>query len=81
MVATVLNSARAIEMSLRVVRAFVRLREVIAANKALARKVDELEQRLDTQDQTIAEIVRAIRQLAAPPEPARKRRIGFIQSE
>jgi hypothetical protein len=88
MAATVLNAQRAIEMSLHVVRAFVRLRDVIAANKALAAKLEALGQRLDTQDQVIGEhdqaigeIVRAIRDLAASPEPARKRRIGFIQSD
>jgi len=81
MAATVLNSQRAIEMSLHVVRAFVRLRDVIATNKALAAKLGELEQRLETHDQAIAEIIRTIRGLALPPEPARKRRIGFIQSD
>jgi ORF6N domain len=78
MAATVLNSPRAIETSLHVVRAFVRLREMIVTNKTLAKKVDELEQRLGTHDQAIGEVIRAIRELAAPPEPAGKRRIGFI---
>ena len=81
MAATVLNSPRAIEMSLYVVRAFVRLRGMIVANKQLTKKLDELEQRLDTHDHAIGEIMRAIREFTAPPEPARKRRIGFIQSD
>lgn len=81
MAATVLNSERAIEMSLHVVRAFVRLRDMIAANKALAAKLEELEQRLATHDQVIGEIIQAIRDLAAAPEPTRKQRIGFIQSD
>jgi hypothetical protein len=80
MAATVLNTPRAVEMSLYIVRAFVRLREAAAANRALARKLDELEQRLHTHDQAIAEIVRAIRELTAVPEP-KQRRIGFIQSD
>ena len=81
MAATVLSSPRAIEMSLHVVRAFVRLREMIVANKALAKKLDELEQRVNTHDQAIGDLVRAIRELSTPPDPARKRRIGFIQSD
>jgi hypothetical protein len=81
MAATVLNSQRAIEMSLHVVRAFVRLREIVAANGALAAKLGELEERLETHDQAIGDLIRAIRELAAGPEPAKKRRIGFIQSD
>jgi hypothetical protein len=81
MAAAVLNTPRAVEMSLYSVRAFVRLREALSANRALAKKLDELERRLDSHDQAISEIVRAIRDLTAPPEPAGKRRIGFIQSD
>jgi hypothetical protein len=80
MAATVLNSPRAIEVSVYVVRAFVRLREMIAANKELARKLEELEQRLDTHDQAITEILHAIRQLMAPAE-TKKRPIGFVVPE
>jgi hypothetical protein len=80
MAATVLNSPRAIEVSVYVVRAFVRLREMIAANKELAEKLEELERRLDTHDQAISEILHAIRQLMAPPE-TKKRPIGFIVPE
>jgi hypothetical protein len=77
MAATVLNSPRAIEVSVYVVRAFVRLREMIVANKVLAKKLEELERRLDTHDQAITEILHAIRQLMAPPE-TKKRPIGFV---
>jgi hypothetical protein len=80
MAATVLNSPRAIEVSVYVVRAFVRLREMIAANKEFARKLEELERRLDTHDQAITEILRAIRQLMAPPV-TKKRPIGFVAPE
>ena len=76
MAATVLNSERAVEMSVFVVRAFVRLREMISANQQLASKIDELEQRLDTHDASIQELIEAIRELMAP-EPAIGRRIGF----
>jgi hypothetical protein len=81
MAATVLNSARAVEMSVYVVRAFVRMREVIGRNGELARKLTELEQRVDSQDETIVEIVQAIRSLTATPQPASdtpKRKIGFV---
>lgn len=76
MVATVLNSERAVEMSVFVVRAFVRLREMLSTNQQLAGKIDELEQRLDTHDASIQELIEAIRELMAP-DPATGRRIGF----
>jgi hypothetical protein len=76
MAATVLNSERAVEMSVFVVRAFVRLREVLSTNQELAGKIDELEQRLDTHDASIQELIEAIRELMAP-DPASGRRIGF----
>jgi chaperonin cofactor prefoldin len=76
MAATVLNSARAVEMSVFVVRAFVRLREMLATNQQLATKIDELEQRLDTHDASIQELIEAIRELMAPDQPS-GRRIGF----
>jgi hypothetical protein len=76
MAASVLNSPRAIEMSVFVVRAFVRLRDALASHKALAAKFAELEQRLETHDKAVGEIIDAIRALVTPPErPARK--IGF----
>lgn len=60
------------------VRAFVRLREMLASNKELAAKLRELERKLATHDQAIAGILEAIRQLMAPPPPEKKRPIGFI---
>ena len=76
MAATVLNSPRAIQMSVLVVRAFVRLREMLATNKELAEKVRELEKRLDTHDQSIQQIIAAIKVLMQPsPKPLK--RIGF----
>jgi phage regulator Rha-like protein len=79
MVATVLNSERAVEMSLFVVRAFVRLREMLASNQQIAAKFAELEGRLEGQDAAIQEIVEAIRQLMEPA-PGTKRKIGFEPS-
>jgi hypothetical protein len=77
----VLNSARATEISVYVVRAFVRMREVLATHKELARTLAALEQRIDSHDETIVEILAAIRQLMTPPEPKKKRPIGFITPE
>ena len=85
MAANVLNSSRAMEMSVYGVRAFVRLRALIASNKELAQRLDELELRLGQQlhsyDQAIAGIIDSIRQLMAPPEPPKKRPIGCITGE
>ena len=74
--ANVLRSPRAIEMSLYVVRAFVQLREMLASNKELAQRLDELERKLATHDQAITGILKTIRDLMNPPEPKR-RGIGF----
>lgn len=78
--ANVLRSTRAVEMSLYVVRAFVQLREMLASNKELAQRLDELERRLVTHDQAITGILKAIRELMNPPEPKR-RPIGFVYPE
>lgn len=78
MLASVLNSPVAVEASVRVVRAFVFLREQLLANRELARKFGELEKRMDAHDESIAALFEAIRQLLDPPasdEP--KREIGF----
>lgn len=78
--ANVLNSARAVATGVYVVRAFVKLRGLLSANRELARKLDELESRLDRRltehDKAIAAILAAIRELMRPPEPPR-RGIGF----
>jgi hypothetical protein len=74
--ANVLSSKRAVEMGIFVVRAFVKLREMLASNKELARKVDELERKLQTHDHAIVGILNAIRQLMNPPASSR-RPIGF----
>jgi UDP-N-acetylmuramate-alanine ligase len=78
--ANVLNSQRAIAMGVHVVRAFVKLRELLASNKELARRFEQLEARLNKKladhDDAIAAILSAIRQLMNPPVPKR-RPIGF----
>ncbi|HEV8552949.1 MAG TPA: ORF6N domain-containing protein [Casimicrobiaceae bacterium] len=82
MAASILNTPRAIDVSVYVVRAFVQLREVLATHKELAKRLDELESRIErklaTHDQALADIIRAIRELMAPPEPKQKRPIGFV---
>jgi hypothetical protein len=83
--ATILSTRRAVEVSVYVVRAFVQLRGVLTANRELAKRLDELEARierkLDTHDRVIADILDAIRQLMTPPEPKPKRRIGFTSDD
>lgn len=81
MAATILNSPRATEVSVYVVRAFVRLRNLLASNKELARRLDQLERKLGTHDQAIAGLVNTMRELMAPSAPSKKRRIGFIQDD
>ena len=76
MAATVLNSKRAMQMSIFVVRAFVRMREALAANQQIVAKLGELERRLENHDGQIQDLVHAIRELMIPPPPNR-RRIGF----
>jgi hypothetical protein len=76
MAATVLNSEQAVEMSVFVVRAFVRLREVLAANKELAARMEELEEQLGTHDGAIQGILQVIKRLMNPPS-RRRSKIGF----
>lgn len=76
MAATVLNSKRAIEMSVFVVRAFVQMRQAVVVNQHVVSKLSKLEDRLDNHDAEIQELVDAIRELIAPL-PANQRRIGF----
>jgi phage regulator Rha-like protein len=76
MAATVLNSKRAVRMSVFVVRAFVRLREMLATNRRLAGKIAELENGLDTHDSVIQDLIEAIKELLTP-EARPRGRIGF----
>jgi len=79
MAASVLNSERADDMSIFVVRAFVRMREALAANQQIMAKLTELEHRVESHDGNIQELIEAIRELMEPP-PATNRRIGFSLS-
>lgn len=73
MAANVLNSERAVQASVEVVRAFVRLRQMLALNAELGRKLEEMEKKYDVQFKVVFD---AIRKLMAPPERKRKQ-IGF----
>ena len=82
MVASVLNTERAVQISVFVVRAFVKLREMLSTRKELAHKLAALERKLQNHDESIRSLVVAIRQLMRPPEPETpKKRIGFLVEE
>lgn len=77
MLSTVLNSERAIQVNIEIMRAFVRLRRMLASNAQMARKLVDLESKYDAQFKVVFD---AIRQLMAPPEP-KKKKIGFLVEE
>jgi phage regulator Rha-like protein len=73
MAANVLNSQRAIEASVYVVRAFVKMREVLATHKEFARRLDEMEQKYDARFKVVFDAIRALMEPPANP----RRRIGY----
>lgn len=75
MLSSVLRSDRAVQVNVEIMRAFVRLRDLVGHNRELAKRMDDLESRYDRQFKVVFD---AIRELMAPPAPAPKRRIGFI---
>ena len=77
MVASILNTPQAIEMSVYVVRAFVALRESLSMYKELDQKMKQLERKVGSHDETLRSLVSAIRQLMSPPDDKSKRKIGF----
>ena len=74
MLSSVLNSERAIDVNIAIMRAFVKLREILASHKDLARKFEQMEKKYDTQFKVVFD---AIRQLMTPPPETSKRKIGF----
>jgi hypothetical protein len=82
MLSSVLRSSRAIAVNVEIMRAFVRLREALSANKELHKQFTALEARMEKRlanhDHAIAEILEAIRQLMNPPSAGAKRKIGFV---
>jgi hypothetical protein len=80
MLSSVLNSDRAIEVNIAIMRAFVKLREILATHKDVARKLEEIERKLGEHDEHFRVVFEAIRQLMLPPSaPEKKRRIGFAR--
>jgi len=77
MLSSVLNSKKAVQVNIQIMRAFVKLREMIATNKDLAKKLEELEMKYDAQFRVVFD---AIRELMVPPEED-KRKIGFLTKE
>jgi ribonuclease PH len=78
MLSSVLKSQRAIQMNVAIMRAFVKLREILSTHKELVYKLNELERKTEKHDTQIQAIFEAIRQLMAPPEKP-KHRIGFYK--
>ena len=79
MLASILNSERAVEMSVSVVRAFVLMREQLTATKELAAKLADLEKQVGGHDESIQNLFEAIHQLVEPPVPADRKQIGFMR--
>ncbi len=80
MLSSVLNSDKAIQVNIQIMRVFSSLRQILAAHKELVHKLNELERKITKHDGDIATIFQAIRQLMAPPESTRKK-IGFKLKE
>ena len=78
MLSSVLHSGRAIHVNIEIMRAFVRLRQMLASNAELARKLAKLERKYDAQFKVVFD---TIRELMTPPEPKKKRPIGFAPWE
>ena len=76
MLSSILVSKRAVQVNIQIMRAFVKLREIISTHKKLAQKLKELELKIESHDGQISAIFEAINQMIAPPEKP-KRRIGF----
>ena len=78
MLSSVLRSDRAVQVNVEIMRAFVRLRDLIGHNRKMAKRLDDLESKYDRQFKVVFD---AIRELMTPPVPAPKRRIGFVSGE
>ena len=78
MLSSVLRSERAVRVNIEIMRAFVQLRQMLSSHADLARKLAALEKKYDAQFKVVFD---AIRELTTPPEPTRKRRIGFTSDD
>lgn len=77
MLSSVLNSERAIQVNIAIMRAFIKLREILTTHGELAQKIEELERKYRQHDVKIQTVFDAIRELLQPPPVSSKRRIGF----
>lgn len=76
MLSSVLKSDRAVQVNIEIMRAFVRMRDLVGHNREMTRRLNDLESKYDRQFKVVFD---AIRELMAPPVAAPKRRIGFVQ--
>ena len=76
MLSSVLNSERAVQVNIAIIRTFIKLREILSTHKDLAERLANLERKYQEHDNELRAVFEAIRQLLAPPTPT-KRRIGF----
>ena len=81
MAGTVLNSPRAVQMSLYLVKAFVRMREALAANVQVLQRLSEIDRKLLEHDVVLRDVYQKLRPLLDPPPPPQKPKIGFNRSE
>jgi phage regulator Rha-like protein len=81
MLASVLKSDRAVKISINVIKAFIKLREILSTHKELAHKLAQLEQKIEKHDEEIKVVFDAIRKMMAPPPEPKKKKIGFVVRE
>jgi hypothetical protein len=81
MLSSVLRSERAVQVNIEIMRVFVRIRQIIAVNADVARRLDEIEARMGEHDEQFIHVIRAIRELMDPPSAPKRRRIGFHAPE
>ena len=81
MLSSVLRSKRAIEINIAIIRTFVKLREMLATNKELAKRLEDFEKQLKDHDEHIEAIFVAIQRLVSQPDSPRKKKIGFEVKE
>jgi hypothetical protein len=79
MLSSILKSERAIAVNIEIMRAFVRMRELLASNKLLAQQLKKLERKVTTHDEAIIGILKTIRELMQSPAETKKRSIGFVE--
>ena len=77
MLSSVLNSERAVQVNITIMRTFVKLREILVTHKGLADKMERLERKYSEHDQQFKVVFDAIRQLISPTLPTKRRKVGF----